>query len=891
MTGPSERADTAPTPTTPDTETNGLSPVASGAPRRHLRLGVGSKLHLAFGAITAMTVLAGVLAVTAFGRAETALDDLTGHSLPVIVESLQLSQAGAQIAAAAPQLARVRDRETLQSTSAALDAQVAQLQSHIAALQAQDVAAADEAAELAARFAVSLDRLAAQVEARLALKQTREEKVAAAVGTHEALLEQLQPAVSDAGMQLMDSAFTAADANAEGVNSLIAGDVARLRGILKIAVLARNVRLAHASLRLAADGPAMTAAGERRDAAVAALEAALASLGEEEHFNALKTAGAALLAETGGNPAADRLIEQERQAAWLGEATRASLRRERADADKRLAETVAAFGEAGQAALEAAGAAVIASGERIAEETGNRLADLMRNEVGQVQYLLTALSESNRIVGMIRAAGNEPTATGIRRIVHQLEEAEARLQTNLDLTEVESAEALRELSAALIAATKGEDSVIALRTRELEAADAADAVLDETRESVAGLTGTVQQIVALAKADSQASSSATKQVITQNRFLLSLVVAGTVIAALLIGWLFVGRVIVRHLTDIERSMGRLTEGDLDTAVPSVSADDEIGRMSRALEVFKRNALEMRRLEEEKVASERQSAEEKRRLMLEMADGFEAGVLGVVEDVASAAVGMRKSAEDMSSVAGDTSRQASDVAEAARNATQHVESVSLTTEQLAAAVNEVGAQVGHAASAADQAVAEARHADDTIATLSEFAGRIGDIVDLISDIAEQTNLLAPNATIEASRAGDAGKGFAVVASEVKSLAGQTAEATVDIRKQADGIRDVSDRAVTAIGAIARKIQDLHGINVTVSAAVEEQIASIKEISNNSREAAADTRAVSERVVALSDASRQTGDASSGMLDNTDSLSGSSDNLKRAVHDFLSQIRAA
>ena len=65
---------------------------------------------------------------------------------------------------------------------------------------------------------------------------------------------------------------------------------------------------------------------------------------------------------------------------------------------------------------------------------------------------------------------------------------------------------------------------------------------------------------------------------------------------------------------------------------------------------------------------------------------------------------------------------------------------------------------------------------------------------------QTNLLALNATIEAARAGDAGKGFAVVASEVKSLAGQTARATDEIKAQIVEIQGATGQTVDAIKII-------------------------------------------------------------------------------------------
>ncbi len=354
---------------------------------------------------------------------------------------------------------------------------------------------------------------------------------------------------------------------------------------------------------------------------------------------------------------------------------------------------------------------------------------------------------------------------------------------------------------------------------------------------------------------------------------------------------FSRRTVVVPLSLMEQSMGRLARGDLSIEIANLGSHDEIGAMARALEVFKRNAVEIERLGIKGREDAGRAKEESQQARNRLADSFEAQVGAIVTAVAQSSFEVATFAKSMTNSAEATKLETGAVAGSLEAAVNNVQAAASAGEELSASIQEITRQVTRSADLTAATVEDARQTDSTVQSLAQASNKIGEVVKLISDIAAQTNLLALNATIEAARAGEAGKGFAVVASEVKSLANQTANATTEISKQIVSNQAVTESAIAAIRKIGERIAEMDQIANAIRGAMDQQESATREISQSMLAAATGTSQVNHALVNVSRVAGETGAAASELSASSVTLSKQSDNLRAAAVKFALSVRSA
>jgi len=221
--------------------------------------------------------------------------------------------------------------------------------------------------------------------------------------------------------------------------------------------------------------------------------------------------------------------------------------------------------------------------------------------------------------------------------------------------------------------------------------------------------------------------------------------------------------------------------------------------------------------------------------------------------------VRQVAESTSTIAGAVEELANSISEMSSMGRSGADDAVAARNETTACVAEMRQAAGSMDAIRDRVSGIA----DRIAVLEDAVRQIADMAGTIEAISSQTNLLALNATIEAARAGDAGRGFAVVANEVKSLSGQTAKATEQIRariatlmEETDAIKRATAESADAVAAGEATIRATGGKVEAVGqhvSVITTQMHALAEVLSQQRAA---TNEISENVSRIAETASKT-----------------------------------
>lgn len=371
-----------------------------------------------------------------------------------------------------------------------------------------------------------------------------------------------------------------------------------------------------------------------------------------------------------------------------------------------------------------------------------------------------------------------------------------------------------------------------------------------------------------------------------------LVIAITIVigAGLVFGIL---RSLLRPLQQLTAAAKKMSEGDVTQQV-EVKSDDELGVLAKTFNHMAESLRSLLFSVNDSVQQLAASAEELSASADQTSKATEQ-IATTMQDMATGTEQQVSHTQKSTDAVGQMSQRIAQIA----SYTHEVSDTAKQTASIAAEGNRSVQSAVQQMNASNESILSLAKVVDSLGVRSQ---EIGKIVDVITAIANQTNLLALNAAIEAARAGESGRGFAVVADEVRKLAEQSSASAEQISHLIKAIQQETDHAVDVMEQSKREVTEGIGkVNEAgksfeqIQSAVEDVADKIEQVSQASHDISEQTQLVVELINHISDVTMQASDgtqsvsaAAEEQLASMEEIASSAMSLERLAEDLQDQI---